>query len=103
MTEALDGARLVGMLVGHFGWRRAAEVLGTVLVWGAMGLTREDVDQAAISRSSWFRVRRDMQRFREAMKAAGRWPAEWDTQSSADDVRLWGDAAADLAARYRTG
>lgn len=71
----MTGEEFVGEMIRFFGWRRTAELLGCCVLWTISGKDPEEVKRAPARTTAW-RVRRDLQKFRLEMIAEGKWTDE---------------------------
>jgi hypothetical protein len=71
-------------LVKMFGWRRAAELMGSAVVFAVLGETAETLDSQPTKPTRW-RVRRDLKRFGVHMRELGYWD---DRELTPNDVRM---------------
>lgn len=55
-----------------FGWRRAAEIIGTCVILAMQGKTADDIIQSSPSQPTEWRLYNDLRRFREELERKGK-------------------------------
>jgi hypothetical protein len=71
-------------MLHYWGWRHTALIVGNCLVWIVTGKTAEDVENAP-ERSTMWRVKRDLRKFRDHLIAEGKWS---DGEEAKDEDRM---------------